>query len=186
MPERTPPPDLAQASLETLAAWASGQRAPPVERWNPPLCGDSGMMVAGDGRWLHDGAPIRRPEMVRLFASILRRETDASYVLVTPAEKLTIAVEDLPFVATELRTEGVGEERRVALVLSIGETIIVGGDHPLALDGDGRPGVTVRRDLRARIARPVWYELAAIALDEDRDPPGLWSGGAFFALGGAA
>lgn len=182
MPERSPPPDPALASLDMLAAWASDRQPPPVERWDPPYCGDSGIVITRDGRWLHDGTPIRRPEMVRLFASVLRREPDGRHVLVTPVEKLGIAVEDLPFVAAELRTEGHGVARRIALVLSIGEVVLAGAARPITVDGSGRPAVGVRGGLSARIARPVWYELAALALDEGGDPPGLWSDGAFFAL----
>ncbi len=183
MPETAPPPDLTGLSLAEIAALAAARRLPPVEHWHPERCGDSEMRIARDGSWYHQGAPIQRPEMVRLFASILRREPDGGYVLVTPAEKLDIAVEDAPFVAVALSTEGEGPARRLAFRLNTGEPVVAGPDHPLRIEAhaDGpRPYVQVRPGLDARIARPVYYELAEIALGEDGT--GLWSDGAFFPL----
>jgi len=123
--------------------------------------------------------------MVRLFSTILRREPDGSYVLVTPVEKLSIEVEDAPFVAVEMKTEGEGDGRRLAFRLNTGDLVIADAAHPLRVieRADGpHPYVTVRDGLEALIARPVYYELANLALDEDGDPPGLWSEGRFFAL----
>jgi hypothetical protein len=123
--------------------------------------------------------------MVRLFSTILRREPDGGFVLVTPVEKLTIEVEDAPFVAVELKSEGEGDARSLAFRLNTGDVVIAGSDHPLrfleAIDGP-HPYLEVRRGLDALVVRPVYYELAAIALDEGADPPGVWSGGTFFAL----
>ena len=106
MPESHPPPDFAGLSLSAIAALGAERRLPPVEQWNPGHCGDSRMRIASDGTWYHEGSPIGRPAMVRLFSTILRREPDDSYVLVTPAEKLSIAVDDAPFVAIEMKAEG--------------------------------------------------------------------------------
>ena len=182
MPESAPPPpDLAGLSLAEIAQAAAEQRLPPVERWDPPHCGDSGMRIARDGTWYHDGVPIRRPAMVRLFAGLLRREEDGRHVLVTPVEKLDIAVEDAPFLAVEARSEGAGAERRIAFRLNTDEPVVAGPDHRLHLV-DGRPYLTVRAGLEAAIARPVYYELANIALDEDAAPPGVWSEGMFLPL----
>jgi hypothetical protein len=122
--------------------------------------------------------------MVRLFAGLLRREPDGRYVLVTPVEKLEIAVEDAPLVAVEARSEGAGRERRIAFRLNTDEPVIAGPEHALRLV-DGRPYLTVRAGLEAAVARPVYYELAEIALEEGGDPPGLWSDGIFFPLGSA-
>src|ERR687886_441318 len=94
-----PPPDLATLSLAEIAQAVAEQRLPPVERWNPTHCGDSEMRIARDGTWFHQGAPIGRAAMVRLFSTILRREPDGRHVLVTPVEKLDIDVEDAAFVA---------------------------------------------------------------------------------------
>jgi len=103
-----PPPDLASLSLAEVARLAAERKLPPVERWNPTHCGDSEMRIARDGTWFHQGSPIGRTEMVRLFATILRRESDGGYVLVTPGEKLDIAVDDAPFTAVEMKAEGQG------------------------------------------------------------------------------
>lgn len=182
MPESAPPPpDLAGLSLAEIAQAAAEQRLPPVERWDPPHCGDSGMRIARDGTWYHDGVPIRRPAMVRLFAGLLRREEDGRHVLVTPVEKLDIAVEDAPFLAVEARSEGAGADRRIAFRLNTDEPVVAGPDHRLHLV-DGRPYLTVRAGLEAAIARPVYYELAELALGEGGNPPGLWSDGLFFPL----
>jgi hypothetical protein len=182
MPEPAPPPpDLAGLSLAEIAQAVAERRLPPVDRWNPPHCGDSGMRIARDGTWYHEGAPILRPAMVRLFASLLRREDDGRHVLVTPVEKLDIVVEDAPFVAVEARTEGAGRERRIAFRLNTDEPVVAGPEHRLHLI-DGRPYLSVRNRLEAAIARPVYYELAEQALEEGGNPLGLWSDGAFFPL----
>ncbi len=182
-----PPTDLASLSLADIARLAEERRLPPVESWNPPHCGHSGMRIARDGTWFHEGRPIGRAAMVRLFSTILRREPDGSHVLVTPVEKLDIDVEDAPFIAVELKTEGEGRERSLAFRLNTDELIIVGPDHPLRFKarGDGpHPYLEVRRGLRALVARPVYYELAELCLAERAEPPGLWSGGVFFPMDG--
>ena len=171
--------ELSGLSLADLEQLAADRRLPPVERWDPPHCGHSRMRIARDGTWFHEGRPIRRPAMVRLFASILRREPDGSYVLVTPVEKLAIDIEDAPFVAVEVKSEGEGRGRSLAFRLNTDEAVIAGPEHPLRLE-QGRPYLTVRRGLDALVARPVFYELAELALAEG----GVWSGGAFFPLGG--
>jgi hypothetical protein len=141
------------------------------------------MRIARDGTWFHQGSPIGRLPMVKLFSTILRREPDGSYVLVTPVEKLDIAVDDAPFVAVELKSEGEGESRRLAFRLNTGDLVVAGDDHPLRFEekADGpHPYLLVRKGLEALVARPVYYELANIALDEGATPPGVWSGGQFF------
>jgi len=172
MPAPEPPSDLAGLSLAEIAALAEAKKLPPVESWNPTRCGDSAMRIASDGSWYHEGRPIGRPAMVRLFSTILRREPDGAYVLVTPAEKLTIHVEDVPFVAVELKSEGEGRARRFAFRLNTGDLVVAGPDHALR-----PPYLDVRGGLSARLSRPVYYELAEIAL---ADPEGLWSDGARF------
>jgi len=179
-----PLPDIASLPLAEIARLAAERRLPPVDSWNPARCGDSEMRIARDGTWYHQGSPIGRPAMVQLFSTILRREPDGGYVLVTPAEKLDIAVEDAPFLAVEFRAEGEGRDAALAFRLNTGEPVVAGSDHPLRFaDGaDGpRPYLTVRRGLEALVARPVFYELAELALAAD-GAPGLWSRGAFFPL----
>ena len=185
MPAPEPPADLSGLSLADIARLAEERTLPPVERWNPAHCGDGAMRIARDGTWFHEGTPIGRPAMVRLFSTILRREPDGAYVLVTPAEKLSVEVEDAPFVAVELKSEGEGEGRSLAFRLNTGDLVVAGPDHPIRLKAgeDGpHPYVEVRPGLDALVARSVYYELAELALAEGADPPGLWSGGAFFPL----
>ncbi len=180
-----PPPDLAGLSLAAIARLASERRLPPVETWNPSHCGHSDMRIARDGTWFHEGSPIGRAAMVRLFSTILRREPDGGFVLVTPAEKLDIDVEDAPFLAVELKSEGKGAARSLAFRLNTGDLVIAGPDHSLRFESrrDGpHPYLEVRPGLDALVARPVYYELAAIAIAEAAEPPGLWSGGAFFPM----
>ena len=180
-----PLPDLTALSLADIARLAEEQKLPPVERWNPTHCGDSEMRIARDGTWFHQGSPIGRQAMVRLFSTILRREPDGSYVLVTPVEKLDIAVEDAPFVAVEMKAEGEGREGRLAFRLNTGDLVTAGAEHPLRFEerADGpRPYLHVRGGLEALVARPVYYDLAAMALASGDVPPGVWSEGAFFPL----
>ena len=186
MPETRPPIDLKGLSFAELEALLAERRLPPVDRWNPDHCGNSEMRIARDGTWFHQGAPIRRPEMVRLFSTILRREPDGSHVLVTPVERLTIEVESTAFRAVEMVSNGEGRERRIALKLDSGDAVVVGADHPLTIvdsDSGPSPRVLVRHGLEAELSRSLYYELAEIALAEGANPPGVWSNGAFFALG---
>ena len=167
-------------SLADLQKLIDQRKLPPVDRWNPDRCGDSGMRIARDGTWYHDGEPIRRPAMVRLFSTVLRREPDGRHVLVTPVEKLDIEVESTAFRAVELHSEGEGRDRRIALKLDSGDAVLLGAKHPLTLTPT--PRILVRHGLEAELSRPIYYELAELALAEAGDPPGVWSNGAFFAL----
>lgn len=186
MPMPPPPEDLSRLSLAEIARLAEEKRLPPVEKWNPSHCGDSEMRIARDGTWFHQGSPIGRPAMVRLFSTILRREPDGSFVLVTPVEKLDIAVEDAPFVAVELKSEGEGKDRRLAFRLNTGDLVVAGPEHRLRFEAGPHPYLEVRNGLDALVVRPVYYELAEIALAEGAEPPGVWSGGLFFPLESAA
>ena len=178
-----PLPDLATLSLADIARLAQEKRLPPVELWNPSHCGDSEMRIARDGTWFHQGSPIGRQAMVRLFSTILRREPDGGYVLVTPGEKLDIAVEDAPFVAVEMKAEGGGAATKLAFRLNTGELISADADHPLRFtdtENGPRPYLHVRGGLEALVARSLYYDLIALALDGEEQPPGVWSNGAFF------
>lgn len=180
MPETRPPPDLAQP-IAAIAAQLAEDRPAPVERWNPPTCGRSGIRIAADGRWWHEGRPITRDPLVRQFARVLRREADGSYALVTPVERLTVEVEDLPFAARFVRAEGWGETQRLLFALGTGEPVIAGPDHPLLpADPERRlPALGVRPGLLARIGRASWIELCELALEGEG---ALWSDGACFTL----
>jgi hypothetical protein len=192
MPLTNPPPEeIAGLSLSEIAQLAADGRLPPVDRWEPAHCGDSGMRILADGTWLHEGSPIGRTALVRLFSTVLRREPDGSHVLVTPVEKLSIEVEDAPFIAVEMTSEGEGQSRRLAFRTNVGDVVVAGPEHPLSIEDRGHgphPYLRVRGGLAALVARPVYYELANLALDEPTGPDGaagLWSNGAFFALGTA-
>jgi hypothetical protein len=179
------PPDFSSLSLAEIAQLAEADRLPPVESWNPTHCGSSDMRIASDGSWHHQGSPIGRPAMVRLFSTILRREPDGRFVLVTPVEKLDIEVEDAPFVAVELRVEGEGAAMKLAFRLNTGDIVQAGPEHGLRIEEreDGpRPYLHVRRGLEALIARPLYYELAQFALANGSEPAGVWSNGIFFPL----
>ena len=180
-----PPPDFAALSLAEIARLAEENRLPPVESWNPEHCGHSEMRIAADGTWVHQGSPIGRVAMVRLFSTILRREADGRFVLVTPVEKLDIDVDDAPFTAVELKQDGEGRDARLAFRLNTGDLVVAGPEHMLRFEEreDGpRPYLHIRGGLEALIARSVYYELAEIALSNGSAPPGVWSDGAFFSL----
>lgn len=186
MPERRSPLEASGMSLIDLAA-AIEQRGglPPVDRWNPSDCGNSDMRIARDGTWYYRGTPIERPAMIRLFSTVLRREEDGSHVLVTPVEKLSIEVEATAFRATQMTMSGEGEQRRIGVTLDSGDALIVGPEHALTIanSADGpSPRIAVRFGLEAELVRPLYYELAEIALAEGHDPPGVWSDKQFFPL----
>jgi uncharacterized protein len=152
-----------------------------------------GLRILQDGTWLYSGTPINRIELVKLFASVLRREADGSFWLVTPVERGRIEVDDAPFVAVELAAEGVGDRQTVRLRTNLDEWLTLGPRHPLRLrrsadqaaDAGPVPYVEVRAGLEARLARPVYYELVELGeerLEDGRQRFGVWSEGVFFPL----
>lgn len=171
-------------ALMTRAA-ALGGRAAPVHLWDPADCGAIDMRIAADGSWHYHGTPIRRDRMVRLFASVLRREPDGRFVLVTPVEKLTIRVDDAPFQAVEMAREEGPDGPVLVFGTNMGEVVRAGPDHPMRfrLDATGGliPYVRVRGGLDARLTRPTAIELA-MYVEEIGGQHGVMSGGAFFAL----
>ena len=179
---------LGLASLQRDAA--AGRRLPPVEKWNPSHCGDIDIRIAPDGTWYHQGSPIGRKELVRLFSTILRRDPEG-YVLVTPAEKMRIVVEDAPFVAVLLDVAGEGRGQRLTFITNVGDEAVAGPDNPIRIDTDPSTGapapyVHVRKGLEARIARAVFYQLADLGVPGEGEHAGylgVWSGGQFFRLG---
>lgn len=161
---------------------------PPLERWNPPDCGEIDIVIDREGVWHHEGRPILRPALVRLFASVLRAE-GTRHVLVTPVEKLGITVEDAPFLAVEMAVEPGDGEPRLVFRTNLDDLVICDRDHRLRVeiraDGEPRPYLHVRRGLWARLTRAVFLELAERAEErvvEGRPVFGVASGGAFFAL----
>ena len=178
-------PDIASLNLAEIAELAAQRKLPPVESWTPAHSGDSEMRIAADGKWYHQGGEITRPAMIRAFSSLLRRDDDGGYWLVTPQQKLSIDVEDAPFIAVELQSEGEGEGRLLAFRLNSDDLVMAGSEHAIELR-DGLPYLHVRGGLWAKLGRPVYYELAEIAIAENAKAPGFWSGGLWFKLGAPA
>jgi hypothetical protein len=150
---------------------------------NINVCGDIGLAIARDGTWFYEGTPIGRKPLVKLFASVLRREGD-DYYLVTPVEKVFVAVEGLPFVAVAMERKGSGKRQRLTFRTNVDDEVTAGRKHSLGFEqgaGGPVPFVEVRGGLRARLARPVYYELASLAVEAPKGKGlGVWSGGAFF------
>lgn len=183
--------------IEMALQHEPARRRSPVEDWDPPACGDIGMMIARDGRWIYRGSPILRPELVRLFASILRREADGRHVLVTPVEKVDVLVEDAPFLGVEIEPLGNGEDQTLVVRTNVDDVVRIGAEHPLRFettaDGGLKPYVRVRGRLEALLTRAVTYELAELVSvcgsDGNRvagtQREGIWSEGCFFPLDAA-
>ncbi|RDC72098.1 DUF1285 domain-containing protein [Rhodovulum sp. 12E13] len=177
----------AEGIAAAAAAAARGGGLPPVHLWNPQDCGDLDMEIRADGTWFHEGTPIGRPGLVRLFSTILRKE-GAKYFLVTPVEKVGIRVEDAPFVAVDADIAGEGRAQAVTFRTNVGDSVTAGPDRPVRVErapetGEPRPYVLVRADLEALIDRKTFYRLVEAGDHHEVDGEswfGLWSGGAFF------
>ncbi|WP_113912388.1 DUF1285 domain-containing protein [Roseovarius dicentrarchi] len=176
-------------SADGIAAAAraaqKGRGLPPVDKWNPEFCGDLDMRIARDGTWFYLGTPIGRPEMVRLFSTILRKDGD-DYFLVTPVEKVGITVDDAPFVAIDFEVAGTGKDQTLTFLTNVGDSTVAGPDAPIrvtrdAETGEPSPYVLVRANLEALIDRKSFYRLVEIGAHHG-DWFGLWSGGEFFGL----
>jgi len=177
---------------ETIAsqieAQAGEKTKPPLDQWHPELSGDIDIVVNRKGDWLHEGKPIKREAIVRLFYTILRRETDGDYYLVTPVEKWRIQVEDTPLLAHSLKTEGEGRERLLSVTTNVGEVVPIDPDHPLSVGvysdtGEPRPVVQLPHGLEARLVTSAFYDLAELVVAENPDPEapmGVWSHGNFY------
>jgi hypothetical protein len=166
------------------AASTSAGRRLPID------CGDLDMRIARDGTWLYRGSPIGRLPLVKLFASVLRREADGRYWLVTPAERGRVEVDDVPFLAVTVTVEGEGRDQQLIFRTNLDEFVTAGPDNPLrvetAASGEPAPYILVRDGLEARLARPVFYELVELGTEEligEATQFGLWSRGTFFRLG---
>lgn len=166
------------------AAKAAGRRGPPpVHLWNPPFCGDLDIRIARDGTWFYLGTPIGRAPLVRLFASILKREGD-SYFLVTPVEKVGIRVDDAPFLAVDFTAQDEGPGQRLTFATNVGDETLAGPDNPIRVTrdpvtGEPAPYVHVRRGLEALIDRKSFYRLVDLGV-EHGGAFGVWSAGEFF------
>lgn len=163
----------------------------PVEQWNPPYCGDIGLAIRSDGTWEHQGSPIRRPAMVKLFARILRKDADGRHYLVTPAEKVDVHVMDAPFLAIELAVDGTGTSQLLTFRTNVDDIVQCNKDHPLRFveqvgTGGLKPYLLVRGHLEARLTRSVYLDLVERSqLDQETGEFAVWSAGARFAMGRA-
>ena len=156
--------DPAGLSALISRATRAGKGLPPVERWNPPFCGDLDMEIRPDGTWFYLGTPIGRMPLVQLFSTVLRKDADGKTYLVTPVEKVGIRIVDAPFVAVEMNRTGAGEEQMITFRTNVGDVVEAGLDHPLRFvdedeTGGLKPYLLVRGRLEALVARPVMYEL---------------------------
>jgi uncharacterized protein len=178
--------DLEQMLAALKAQAGTGDRArPPVDQWNPVYCGAAGFEILRDGTWLHEGTRITRESMVKLFASILRKDEDGETYLVTPVEKILVRVEDAPFLAVRVDRHGAGREQVLAFTTNVGDVVTAGPASPLRVSYAGdepRPYVLVRGRLEARILRAPFYELVDWA-EKRGGKLGVRSGGAWWKLG---
>lgn len=178
-----------QDLLDALKNTEEGER--PVENWNPDNCGEMDMIIKTDGSWWHEGTRITRLPLVKLFASILRKDKDGKTYLVTPVEKIEIKVDRAHFIAVRVDIEGEGEAQRVFFTTNLDEVVEAGVDNPIRVETNKEtmepsPFVTVRGRLEAALARPVFYELvdrAVVRETEAGEQLGLWASGTFFPLG---
>ena len=139
--------------------------------------------ILADGTWLHNGAPIRRHNMVKLFSTVLKRDADGVYWLETPVERGRVTVEDAPFVAVELNIASSGKSQNLLFRTNTDEWVTAGKDHPIRMAENGAPYILVRPGLEAKISRAVYYTLAPMAVKDDEGILGVWSNGTFFRLG---
>lgn len=184
-------PVLGLSGVAGALALAPGKGLPPVHLWNPAHCGDIDIVIKRNGLWFHEGSPIGREALVRLFSTVLRKDPDGFH-LVTPVEKLRIEVEDAPFIATRVdQIVGADGVTVLRFLTNVGDEVDADLDHAIRVDTLGedeepRPYLHVRRGLEALIARPVFYEIADMAVE--RDFPGgpmmaVESGGTWFPIG---
>ena len=183
-------------SLAALIARAAadtndpGKGLPPIDKWNPPFCGDIDMEIRADGTWFYMGTPIGRQPLVRLFSTVLRKETDGKTYLVTPVEKVGIRVEDAPFVAVEMAVSGEDSRRTLTFRTNVGDVVQAGAEHPLrfVIAGENqelKPYLHIRGRLDALVSRPVMYDL--VDLGEEAEIHGrpmfaVRSGGVLFPI----
>lgn len=187
--------DSARAPTEVLKglgqATAAAEKVrglPPVHLWNPPFCGDLDMQIKRDGTWHYLGSPIGRERLVRLFSTVLRRDEDDKYYLVTPVEKIGITVDDVPFLAVAMKVEGTGKNQVLSFTTSVGDEVTVDGEHPLRFvidekTGEPAPYVLVRARLEALINRAVFYDLVELGVEKEIDGAmwfGVWSSNTFY------
>jgi hypothetical protein len=172
--------------LKGLGDIAKSRGLPPVERWNPPFCGDIDMRIAADGTWFYMNSPIGRKPLVKLFSSILRLDDDDKYYLVTPVEKCGIRVDDAPLFAIRMQVAGEGRDQVISFETQVDDEVVLGPDHPMRVadescTGGLKPYILVRRNLEALVSRALFYDLVALGVVEG-EWFGVWSSGKFFPM----
>ncbi len=183
--------DLMRVAQDLGKRSKSKRELPPIHLWNPDLCEGVDMRIGRDGTWYYMGSPIGRKPMVRLFSTILRREEDAHYYVVTPVEKVRVIVDDAPFVAIYVDAEGEGPDQKLTFRTNVDDLVIAGPEHPIRVvidteTGEPSPYVHVRDRLEALIGRSVFYELVELSVERvlEGDPVyGVWSNGGFYPVG---
>lgn len=176
--------------LAALLNDVGDREPPPVERWDPPYCGDIGLKICADGTWVYRDSPIRREGLIKLFASVLSKDVDGRTYLVTPAEKVDVEVEDAPFLAVEMEVHGSGTGQELIFRTNVDDIVRCGPEHPLRFSvqersGGLKPYLHVRGRLEALVTRALCYDLVALTVEVKRGGqpvPGLWSGGTFVTL----
>ncbi|MHA1517371.1 MAG: DUF1285 domain-containing protein [Alphaproteobacteria bacterium] len=167
-----------------VASGSGGGKRPEPSLPKLNVCGDIGLKIARDGTWFYEGSPIGRKPLVKLFSTVLRREEDGFY-LVTPVEKVPIEVEAEPFIAVSMTREGTGPDQLLTFTTNVDDVVPAGPDHAINFhtepEGGKAPYIQVRGGLRARLARPVYYDLADMTV-ETQAGQGVWSGGVFFSF----
>jgi uncharacterized protein len=181
------------AGLEALLKEQAGDRLPPVEKWNPPYCGDIGMRIRNDGIWFYQGSPIGRKPLVKLFSRVLRKDEDGRHYLVTPVEKVDVAVDDAPFLAVEMEVSGTGEDQVLTFRTNVDDVVRCGPDHGLRFleeppDGGLKPYLRIRGRLEALVTRALYYDLVELAVPAAHaaDTLVVWSSGVSFPVKAAA
>jgi len=179
-----------EAIADQIKAGTGAKSKPPLDLWHPELSGDIDIVVNRKGQWLHEGKPIAREAIVRLFSTILRREEDGHYYLVTPVEKWRIQVEDTPLLAHSLTVQGQGEQQALSVTTSVGEVLPIDEDHPLSVGtytetGEPRPVIRLPHGLEARLVTSAYYELVDLVATDGAGPDapaGVWSHGNFYQI----
>lgn len=181
----TPSAESLATAVRAVRKSTKSGALPPVHLWNPPFCGDIDMRIARDGTWFYLGTPIGRPELVRLFSTIIRRDSD-DYFLFTPVEKVGITVDDAPFVAVDFNPVGDG----LRFETNVGDAVVAGADHPIRVErdpetGEPSPYILVRANLEALIDRKSFYRLVDLGVEDEVDGVmwfGVRSSGVFFPI----
>ncbi len=178
------------SGLEALLKAQAGDKFPPVETWNPPYCGDIGMAIRRDGLWMYQNSPIGRKPLVKLFSRVLRKDADGKHYLVTPVEKVDVAVDDAPFLGVEMEVSGTGRDQQLTFRTNVDDVVRCGPEHPLRFEAEAgsgglKPYLLVRGRLEALVTRAVYYDLVELAVTEvleGQEQFGVWSGGHFWRM----